>query len=298
MLNEGNGVTMAKLTKSTLCIMDIQTGEVRKLRTFDRLIEAPNWMQSDSDVLIYNSGGCIWKYRISEDKEEMIPTGNCINCNNDHVLSPDNSRIAVSHSESGWMSQIYILPISGGTPKLITPNVPSFLHGWSPDGRELSYCAFREYDGELCVDVYSIGADGGEEVRLTADAGFNDGPEYAPNGEHIWFNSTRSGLMQCWRMNRDGSEPVQMTFTDRNNWFPHVSPDGEKVVYISYRKEDLKPAEHLPNLYVQLRMMNYDGSDDRELLELFGGQGTINVNSWSPDSKRFAFVMYDPEYPY
>lgn len=278
--------------------MDIETGEVTKIKTFDRLIEAPNWMKNDTDTLIYNYGGYIWKYRISEDAEEMIPSGNCINCNNDHVLSPDNSRIAVSHSQSGWMSQIYILPISGGTPKLITPNAPSFLHGWSPDGEDLAYCAFRDHGSGMEVDVYSICAEGGDEIRLTKDAGFNDGPEYAPNGKHIWFNSTRSGLMQCWRMNRDGSDPVQMTFSDRNNWFPHVSPDGNKVVYISYRKEDLRPEEHLPNLYVQLRLMNADGTEDRELLEFFGGQGTINVNSWNADSKRFAFVMYDPAYPY
>jgi len=289
---------LTKKTKSTLCVMDTETGEVKKLRTFDFLIEAPNWMQTDDDTLVFNSDGCIFKYSISQDKEEKIESGSCVNCNNDHVLSPDNEKIAVSHSQSGWMSQIYILPIGGGEPKLITPNAPSFLHGWSPDGKELAYCAFRDHGDGLEVDVYAISTEGGEERQLTANAAFNDGPEYAPNGEHIWFNSTRSGLMQCWRMNRDGSEPTQMTHSDRNNWFPHVSPDGQKVVYISYRKGDLKPAEHLPNLTVQLRMMNADGSDDRELLEFFGGQGTINVNSWSRDSKRFAFIMYDPKYPY
>lgn len=297
-LTDADIMRLTKKTKSTLCIMDTVTGEVTKLRTFDRLIEAPNWMQSDDDILIYNSGGQIWKYRISADTEEMIDSGHCGNCNNDHVLSPDNTHIAVSHSETGWMSQIYILPIAGGEPRLITPNAPSFLHGWSPDGKELAYCAFRDHGKGMEIDVYSISAEGGEEKQLTANAAFNDGPEYSPDGKHIWFNSTRSGLMQCWRMNRDGSEPTQMTFTERNNWFPHVSPDGQKVVYISYRTEDLAPAEHLPNLYVQLRLMNADGSDDRELLELFGGQGTINVNSWSADSRRFAFVMYDPKYPY
>ncbi len=289
---------LTKKTKSTLCIMDTATGEVRKLRTFDFLVEAPNWMQTDEDTLIFNSDGCIFKYSISREREEKIESGSCINCNNDHVLSPDNRQIAVSHSDSGWMSKIYVLPMDGGEPKLITPNAPSFLHGWSPDGKELAYCAFRDYGKGTDVDVYAIGADGGQERRLTADAGFNDGPEYAPNGQHIWFNSTRSGLMQCWRMNRDGSDPVQMTHSQRNNWFPHVSPDGEKVVYISYRKEDLKPAEHLPNLTVQLRLMDADGSDDRELLEFFGGQGSINVNSWCRDSRHFAFVMYDADYPY
>ena len=213
-------------------------------------------------------------------------------CNNDHVLSPDNRHIAVSHSETGWMSQIYILPIEGGTPRLITPNAPSFLHGWSFDGQHLCYCAFRDHGNGYEVDVYAIGAEGGEEWQLTSGCGFNDGPEYAPNKKHIWFNSTRTGLMQCWRMNLDGSEQTQMTFHERNNWFPHVSPDGTKVVYLSYSKEGLDAAEHLPNMHVQLRLMDYDGGNDRIILEFFGGQGSINVNSWHPDSQKLAFVRY------
>lgn len=280
-------------TKSILCTLDIQTGEVTPLRTFDRIIEAPNWLQTDPNILIYNSEGRIWKYDISNASETLLDTGHCTNCNNDHVLSPEGSHIAVSHSEQGWMSQIYILPLSGGQPRLLTPNAPSYLHGWSPDGKELAYCAFRDRGNGMEVDVYAIDAQGGEERQLTENAAFNDGPEYAPDGQHIWFNSTRSGLMQCWRMNRDGSDPVQITHLPRNNWFPHVSPDGERVVYLSYSAEGLDPKEHLPNMQVQLRLINADGTADRLLLEFFGGQGSINVNSWHPDSRRLAFVMYE-----
>jgi len=279
-------------TKSILCLLDTATGEVTKLHTFDKIVEAPNWMQTDDDSLIYNSDGRIFRYSISRDEETLIDTGHCINCNNDHILSPDETRIAVSHSESGWMSQIYILPITGGEPRLITPNAPSYLHGWSPDGKELAYCAFRDHGKGMEVDVFAISANGGEEWQLTKDSAFNDGPEYAPNGKHIWFNSTRTGLMQCWRMDRDGGNPTQMTFMERNNWFPHVSPDGKKVVYLSYSREGLDANEHLPNMQVQLRLTDYDGSNDRCLLEFFGGQGSINVNSWSRDSRRVAFVMY------
>lgn len=280
-------------TKSTLCIFDTETGNVEPLKTFDKIIEAPNWMQTDEDCLIYNADGRIWKFRISTGEEALLESGICINCNNDHVLSPDNRQIAVSHSQSGWMSQIYILPIAGGEPRLITPNAPSFLHGWSPDGEELAYCAFRDHGNGTEVDVYAIPAMGGEEKQLTAHAAFNDGPEYSPCGRHIWFNSTRSGLMQCWRMNRDGSAPTQMTFTERNNWFPHVSPDGKQVVYLSYSRDGLDPAEHLPNMHVQLRMMDSEGGNDRCILEFFGGQGSINVNSWHRDSRKFAFVIYE-----
>ena len=280
-------------SKSILCILDTQTGQIRKLHTFDRIVEAPNWMQTDEDSLIYNSDGRIWRYRISTDTETPIASGRCTNCNNDHVLSPDEKYIAVSHSDTGWMSQIYILPIEGGEPRLVIPNFPSFLHGWSPDGKELSYCAFRDRGAGYEVDVWAISPNGGAEWQLTKNAAFNDGPEYSPDGRHIWFNSTRTGLMQCWRMDRDGSNPRQMTFRHRNNWFPHVSPDGKKVVYLSYSRDGLDPSEHLPNMDVELGIMDYDGANDRTLLKFFGGQGSINVNSWHRDSRHLAFVMYE-----
>lgn len=283
-------------TKSILCIMDSETGEVIPLRTFDHIIEAPNWLQTDDDYLYYNADGLIYKYQISTDTETMLDYGSCNNCNNDHVLSPDNTHMAVSHSATSWMSQIYILPIDGGEPRLITPNAPSFLHGWSPDGKELSYCAFRDHGNGYEVDIYAISSEGGQEWQLTKNAGFNDGPEYSPDGKHIWFISTRAGLMQCWRMNRDGSGHTQMTHRERNNWFPHVSPDGKQVVYLSYSKEGLDPSEHLPNMHVELGLMNADGTDDRTILKFFGGQGSINVNSWNPDSRRFAFVKYELEH--
>jgi Tol biopolymer transport system component/sugar phosphate isomerase/epimerase len=283
-------------SRSLLCVYDCETRTVETLKTFDRVIEAPNW-HKDGDSIFYNSDGLIYRYQISTGEEQVVPSGICCNCNNDHVLSPDHSEIAVSHSaKGGWDSKVYILPIQGGEPRLVTPNSPSFLHGWSPDGTELAYCAFRMEEGNLAVDVYSISAEGGEERQLTRHAAFNDGPEYAPNGTDIWFNSTRTGLMQIFRMKRDGSEQTQMTFEERNNWFAHVSPDGKKVVNLSYSKEGLEAAEHLPNMSVELWMMNADGSGRERILEFFGGQGSINVNSWAPDSRRFAFVMYELEH--
>ena len=159
-----------------------------------------------------------------------MDTGFADCCNNDHVLSPDGTRVGISHGtgEDG-RSRVYTLPLSGGVPRLITPMAPSYLHGWSPDGRTLAYCAER--NGEF--DIYTIPVEGGEETRLTHTPGLNDGPEYSPDGKHIWFNSVRSGLMQVWRMNADGSDQTRMTWEeDLNCWFPHLSPDGTQVAYI------------------------------------------------------------------
>lgn len=273
---------------STLETVDVQTGERIALAAFDYLIEAPNWT-NDGKRLIYNSLGRIYSFDIASGESTLIDSGYAVQCNNDHVLSPDNTRIAVSHqTREDGQSRIYILPLQGGEPVLITPMAPSYLHGWSPDGSTLSYCAER--NGQY--DIYTIPVTGGVETQLTDTAGLDDGPEYSPDGRHIWFNSVRTGLMQVWRMNADGSEPTQMTFDESNNWFPHVSPDGESIAFIAYRKDDVAPGEHPPNKHVELRLMPASGGEFRTLVRLFGGQGTINVNSWSPDSKQLAFVSY------
>lgn len=278
---------------SILEVYDVESGQRKVLREFEGTIEAPNWLP-DGDTLLYNSQGRIWKYSISQNKPELLETGECDHCNNDHVPSPDGQFLAVSHMppmKEGWGSYVYVLPMGSPEARQVTPLSPSFLHGWSVKD-ELAYCAFREIDGQRTVDVYTIPVQGGEERRLTDGRGYNDGPEYSPDGEEIWFNSTRSGLMQVWKMRRDGSGLTRMTETDSNCWFPHISPDGSKVVYLVFHKGDLEPDQHLPDKNVELWMMDPDGGSQRKLFDLFGGQGTINVNSWSPDSKRFAFVSY------
>lgn len=282
---------------SVLEIYDVETGERTVLHEFPYLIEAPNWSK-DGKFLVYNSGGRLFRYGLETGESLEIDTGFADKCNNDHVLSPDGGSIAISHSNTGWKSQVYTVSLEGGTPKEITPNGPSFLHGWSPDGKWLAYCAFRDFENG--ADIYVIPAEGGEELRLTTARGLNDGPEYDPTGEYIWFNSVRTGLMQAWRMKADGSEQTQMTFDGEwNTWFPHVSPDGKWVVMIAYRKGDVAPGEHVPHKDVELRLMRNPGLEGSNgtpevetVVELFGGQGTINVNSWAPDSKKFAFVSY------
>lgn len=280
-------------TVSYLNTLDVETGEVRTLRRFEQVIEAPNWLK-EKERILFNGDGSLYAYNLRNGTATRIDTGLCDQCNNDHALSPDEQWVAVSHNDGKetWASRIYVLPVEGGKPRLVTPNTPSFLHGWSPDGGELAYCAFREHEGKTEVDVYAIPVKGGKEVRLT-QGGFNDGPEYSPDGRYIWFNSTRTGLMQIWRMNRDGSEQRQMTFSRRNNWFPHLSPDGRKVAYLSYREGDLEAGEHLPNMQVELWCMNSDGSDPHWVVSLFGGQGSLNVNSWAKDSRHLAFVSYE-----
>lgn len=278
---------------SALEILNIKSGKRTVLESFNYVIEAPNWTK-DGKALIYNCDGLIYGFDLEKKVSKVIDTGFATLCNNDHVLSADGTELAISHMDGEVpVSKIYILPIEGGTPRCITENGPSYLHGWSPDGEELAYCAERNG----AYDIYTISVKGGIEKRLTFTKGLDDGPEYNPAGERIWFNSTRSGLMQIWSMNRDGSDQKQMTNIQMNCWFPHVSPCGRQVVYLTYRVDELKPEEHLPDKNVQLRIMDYNTinntcENDRVLAEFSGGQGTINVNSWSPDGEYIAFVSY------
>lgn len=279
---------------SYLEIYDIETDTHHVVKEFPFLIEAPNWTP-DGKWLVVNKAGRLYKIAPDGSTDLVeINTGTIDQCNNDHVISADGKWIALSSSdptEKGWNSYVYTVPFEGGEPKKITPVGPSYLHGISPDGKKLAYCAFRGPDNEQ--DVYVMPVKGGKEVRLTDAPGLDDGPEYSMDGKYIWFNSVRTGRMQAWRMKANGKEQTQMTFdTDMNSWFPHISPDGEKVVYIAYHEYEVAPGDHTPNQNVELRMIPAKGGEPKTLVKLFGGQGTINVNSWSPDSRKFAYVSY------
>jgi len=275
-------------TFSILETIDVHTGVRTVLKEFDYVIEAPNWTR-DGCHLVYNSKGHIYKFELATRIEKQLDTGFAIDCNNDHVLSPDNMQIAVSHfTYEDAISRIYILPMAGGSPQLVTEKGPSYLHGWSPNGKTLAYCAER--NGQY--DIYTIPVSGGKETQLTNLPGLDDGPEYSPSGEHIWFNSVRTGLMQVWRMEADGSNPVQMVKEDANCWFPHVSPDGQWVVYVAYDKNEVAAGDHPANKHVEIRLVPAAGGASKTLVKLFGGQGTMNVNSWSPDNRTIAFVSY------
>jgi TolB protein len=271
---------------SHLEILDISTGHRRIVLSADHVFEAPNWTR-DGSALIYNCGGLLYRFDLPAGTPSLLDTGQAVRNNNDHVLSSDGSMLAISnHDPEDDLARVYTVPIQGGIPKIITSLGPSYLHGWSPDGRFLVYTGER--NGQF--DIYRISVEGGEEVQLTSSVGLDDGPEYTPDGRYIYFNSVRSGSMQIWRMEPDGSQPEQMTDDACNNWFPHISPDGKWVVFVSYLPGEVEPGDHPPAKRVYLRLMPLDGGTPKVLAYLYGGQGSMNVPSWSPDSRQLAFV--------
>ncbi len=272
---------------SNLEIMDVFTGERQVLRQFPNSVQAPNWTP-DGRTLIYNSEGLLYNYDLASGEISILNTGTVNANNNDHVLSFDGKQVGISsnHSEKdNYQSVIYHVPIEGGEPQRVTDKSPSYLHGWSPDGQYLTYTAGRNGD----YDIYVISKEGGEETQLTTAPGVDDGPEYTPDGKYIYFNSVRTGMMQIWRMKPDGSEQEQVTFDNLNNWFPHISPNGKWIVFLTFNN-DVAPSDHPFYKQVYLRMMPISGGEPKVIAYLYGGQGTINVPSWSPDSRKISFV--------
>lgn len=274
--------------RSFVAIMDVE-GKETVLWSGDRHFEAPNW-SPDGKYLLLNSAGKLYRLPTRGGEPIEVDTGQINRINNDHGISPDGKLLAVS------AGQIYTLPATGGTPRQITNATPSYYHGWSPDGKTLAFCANRSNN----FDLYAIPVQGGEEKRLTTHTGYDDGPDYSPDGKWIYFNSDRSGSWDIWRIPAAGAGPgdahaERITSDEEEDWFPHPSPNGRWMVWISFARGT---KGHPANQNVRLKLAPAKAgkpvvSRARIVKELFGGQGTMNVNSWAPDSRRFAYVRYE-----
>ena len=281
---------------SDLEILDVQSQNSRIIYQTPGSIQAPNWMK-DGKRLLYNAEGLLYTFDLKTNTPTQLNTGSATHNNNDHVMSFDGKWLAISSSDKSGASIGWVVPITGGEPRRLTPIGPSYMHGWSPDGKWIVFCGERNND----YDVYRVPSAGGPEERLTTAKGLDDGPEYSPDGKYIYFNSVRSGLMQVWRMKADGSEQTQLTNDDYDNWFPHISPDGKWIEYITFLKSEVAPGDHPFYKHVYLRVMPVGGGPSKVIAYLYGGQGTINTPSWSPDSKHLAFIsntsLLFPIYP-
>ena len=251
------------------------------------VFESPNWAPDGKSLLI-NENGRFWKIPLRDPPAGGTPVafdiGKAKGCWGEHGYSPDGRWLAIScriRQKGG--PDVFIVPAGGGAARQLTHHPISFFHGWSPDGKTIVFTSIR--DGH--EDIYTIPAAGGAETRLTS-TGINDGAEYTRDGKFLYFNSDRSGLMQIWRMHPDGSGLEQVTDDEHNNWYPHFSPDGKEMVFLSYDKSET--GLHPPMKDVALRIMSMSEGSIRVLVNLVGGQGTLDSPTWAPDSQHLAFV--------
>ncbi|MGC4056106.1 MAG: hypothetical protein QM757_45450 [Paludibaculum sp.] len=291
--------------RSKVTIYDLKKRSAEVIYQMDGIMEAPNWSR-DGKFLLVNTGGNLYRLPLGvagEPKLEKIDLGpGGYRCNNDHDLSRDGRLLAFSASSTASrQSQVYMAQSDGTGVKLLTPAAPSYFHGWSPDAKWLAFVGQR--NGKY--SLFRVSAEGGAEERLTSKGNYDDGPEYTPDGKWIYFNSNRSGNWDIWRIpaaggGADDAKAQQVTNDAGEDWFPHFSPDGKRMLVFSFPKGTAGHNDRMKG--VVLRVMKAPGNKLKpakfdQLLEFFGGQGTINVNSWSPDSKRFAFVQYEPVAP-
>jgi len=288
--------------RSKISIYDLDSKSIRVVYTADKLWEAPNW-SPDGKYLLANSGGALYRFPLNADEKaqpEKLSLDAAYECNNDHGITRDGKLLAFSAKHGAAQeSRVFVASSDGANPRLLTPNSPSYFHGWSPDGKWLAFVGKRGDN----FNIFRIPvADGGEQ-RLTSSPVADDGPDYSPDGKWIYINSNRSGGWDIWRFPAEGAGPndakaERITSDELEDWFPHPSPDGKWLVFLSFPKGT---PGHNVKTRIQLRMipMPQDAvgkgaaSSIQVLTQIFGGQGTINVNSWSPDSKKFAFVNYE-----
>jgi Tol biopolymer transport system component len=276
---------------SRLETLDVFTGERRVIWEHPDRFEAPNWTP-DGKQLVFNMDGKLYKIPVEGGEPVLMDTGSVDEANNDHGISFDGKLMAISHrrelSDGKSGSAIYVVPLEGGEPKLVVGETPSYWHGWHPDNEHLVYVAKREKGAAFNIFEASIKT--GIERQLTFfEDNHVDGPEYDPAGEWLYYNGSQTGPMNIWRMKSDGSSTEQITFDELNDWFPHISPDGKWMVYISF-PATIRKDSHPSYKRVHLRLMNLETRESNVIAYLYGGQGTINVPSWSPDSHRIAFV--------
>src|SRR5258706_7954342 len=276
--------------ESRLETMNVFDGKRKIVYETTGRFEAPNWMPNGKKLL-FNMDGSLYTIPVEGGQTEKLNTDFANRNNNDHGISFNGKLLAISHHREGLPgggSTVYVMPLTGGTPKLITENTPSYWHGWAADNKEVVYVAQR--NGSKIYQIYKNSIEGGKEIQLTShNVGHVDGPEYSPDGKYIYYNGSQSGTMQLWRMKPDGSSKEQITFDEANNWFPHISPNGKWIAFLSF-PETINPDEHPAYQRVMLKLMKADGGPPKVIAYLYGGQGTINVPSWSPDSNFISFV--------
>ena len=170
----------------------------------------------------------------------------------------------------------------------LNPDGISHYSRWSPDGSRIAFSSTRHGNWEL----YVVGTDGTDLVRLTRNTTDDVFPTWSPDGERIAFSSTATGFSPnlpsqsaIFVIDADGKNRRRLTNTEvgldnpvpyYNDTVPIWSPDGTKIAFLSDRR----------NGYREVFLMNPDGTGITRVT--FNKAHHWNPG-WTPDAKRIVF---------
>jgi hypothetical protein len=272
---------------STVQAIKVAEREATVINSQAARAQAPNWSR-DGKFIVFNQDGHMYQAPATGGgTPQLIDTGSATGCTGSHGLSPDGKWIAITCAGPGHPERrVSIIPITGGEPRILTQQ-SAWFHSWSPDGKTILFTRPGSQRGS--GNIFAIPVEGGPETALTTGNGLSDDPDFSPDGKWVYFNTDRWGGMQIGRMHPDGSQVEQVTSDQFRNWTPHPSPDGKMIVFISYAPD---VTTHAANKDIALRILSTTDNSIRTLVNLVGGDGSMNVANWSPDSKSLAFVSY------
>jgi Tol biopolymer transport system component/DNA-binding winged helix-turn-helix (wHTH) protein len=166
--------------------------------------------------------------------------------------------------------RLWRVPSSRGKPEKLLFAQDAQMPAVARTGNRLAYAQINFPTSIWQLELTGRTKPSGPAKKIITSSRGEENPHASPDGEHIVFESRRSGNPEIWVCDRDGSNPVQITsFGGPATGTPRWSPDSRRIAFDSR-------ASGNPEVYI----VNADGGQLRRL-----STGSLNASSpfWSAD---------------
>ena len=168
---------------------------------------------------------------------------------------------------------------------------------YSPDGKRIVFCSLRnaypksqlspkalkqlEVDPAYFGEIYIMNADGSNQTQLTDSPGYDGGPFFTPDGEHIvWRHFTPDGSeADIYTMRIDGSQRRRLTDFNSMSWAPYFHPSGAYVIFASNKLG-----------FSNFELYLVDGRGRHEPVRVTTTDGFDGLPVFSPDGNRLCWT--------